>query len=87
MKTTKSGYVSSFWPVALALALIVLAALHAYGNGGAPREPLAADQVTAELARTVSYGLIGTNAAPAASTARHTVTRAVSAPGASAEAS
>ena len=85
MKTTKSGYFSSFWPVALAVALIVLAALHAYGNGAAPREPLAADQVTAELARTVSYGLIDTSAAPTATTVRHTV--APTAPAAPAEAS
>lgn len=70
MKTTKSGYFSNFWPVVLALALIVLAALHAYGSGGAPREPLAADQVTAELARTVSYGLIDTGTAGAPSRVR-----------------
>lgn len=85
MKTTKSGYFSIFWPVALALALIVLAALHAYGNGGAPREPLAADQVTAELARAVSYGLIDTSAARTAPTVRHTV--APAAPAATLEAS
>lgn len=85
MKTTKSGYFSSFGPVALALALIAMAALHAYGNGGAPREPLAADQVTAELARTVSYGLIDSSAAPTASSVRHAV--APTAPAASPEAS
>ena len=82
MKTTKSGYFSNYWPVVLALALIVLAALHAYGSGGAPREPLAADQVTAELARTVSYGLIDTGAA-AAPSPRHAV--AANAPAATAE--
>lgn len=71
MKTTKSGYFSNSWPVVLAVALIVFAALHAYGSGGVPREPLAADQVTAELARTVSYGLIDTGAVASPSSARH----------------
>lgn len=68
MRTTKVGYLSnlsSYWPVALALALIVLATLRAYGDGGAAREPLPADRVTAELARTVSYGLIDASSAPA----------------------
>ncbi len=85
MKTTKSGYVFTYGPVALALALIVLAALHAYGSGGAPREPLAADQVTAELARAVSYGLIDTGVTATRSAARRAV--APSAPAAAAEAS
>lgn len=85
MRTTKSGYLSGFLPVVLALALIVLAALRAYGGGGAPREPLAANQVTAELARTVSYGLIDTGAAAARSAARHAV--APNAPAATSEAS
>lgn len=65
MRTTKAGYLSSYWPVAAALALIVLAALRAYGDGGAAREPLPADRVTAELARTVSYGLIDASSSPA----------------------
>ncbi|WP_206951884.1 hypothetical protein [Trinickia acidisoli] len=74
MRTTKSGYFSNFssyWPVALALALIAAAMLHAYGGSAAPREPLAADQVTAELARTVSYGLIDSVSVHAASAVRH----------------
>lgn len=73
MRTTRSGYISSYWPVALAVALIVLAALRAYGDGGVAHEPLQAEQVTAELARTVSYGLIdaGSSAvAPAVHRAR-----------------
>ncbi|HTH76961.1 MAG TPA: hypothetical protein VL635_21450 [Trinickia sp.] len=65
MRTTRSGYISSYWPVALAAALIVLAALRAYG-GGAAYEPLPAEQVTAELARTVSYGLIDAGSAAVA---------------------
>lgn len=77
MRTTRSGYLSSYWPVALAAALLVMAALHAYRNGAAPREPLAADQVTAELARTVSYGLIDAGAARAESAVHHAVAPAV----------
>ena len=71
MKTTQSGYFSRYWPVALALALIVLTALRAYGDGAAPCEPLAAEQVTAELARTVSYGLVGSDAIGTAAAVRH----------------
>lgn len=70
MKTTRSGYFSNYWPVALAAALIVLAALRAYGDGAATREPLPADRVTAELARTVSYGLIDATPVPTASAVR-----------------
>jgi hypothetical protein len=65
MRTTRAGYFSSYWPLAVALAVIVLAALRAYGDGGVTRAPLPADQVTAELARTVSYGLIDASSAPA----------------------
>lgn len=70
MKTTKSGYLSSYWPVALAVALIALAALRAYGDGGATREPLPADRVTAELARTVGYRFIDAAPTPTASSVR-----------------
>ena len=41
MRTTRSGYLSQFWPFALAIALVVLAVLRAYGGAGAAREPLA----------------------------------------------
>jgi hypothetical protein len=82
MRTTKLGYLSSYWPVAVALALIVLATLHAYGDGSAAREPLAADQVTAELARTVSYGLIDASSAPTTPVA-HRGSRPTAAPEAS----
>lgn len=79
MKTTKAGYFSHYWPVALAAALIVLAALRAYGDGGAAREPLPADRVTAELARTVSYGLIDAGTARAASAVHRRDARAAAA--------
>lgn len=67
MRTTKSGDISRYGVVALVLTLVVMAALHAYRGTGAAYEPLAADRVTAELARTVSYGLIDTDAAHTAS--------------------
>jgi len=73
MRTTRSGYLSQFWPFALAIALVVLAVLRAYGGAGAAREPLAAEQVTAELARTVSYGLIDAGPAPRVSSVRQGV--------------
>jgi len=79
MKTTKAGYFSSYWPVALAAALIALAALRAYGDGGAPREPLPAERLTAELARTVSYGLIDGGAAGTASAVHRSDARAAAA--------
>lgn len=79
MKTTKAGYFSSYWPVALVAALIVLAALRAYGDGGATRQPLPAERVTAELARTVSYGLIDAGTAKSASAVHRTDARAVAA--------
>lgn len=63
MRTTRSGYISSYWPVALAVGLIALAALRAYGDGAVTHEPLQAEQVTAELARTVSYGLVDAGSA------------------------
>jgi hypothetical protein len=87
MRTTKSGYLFTYWPVALAAALLAMVALRAYSAGGAPHEPLAADQVTAELARTVSYGLINEGAVRATPAVRRAVAPAaavVAAPGASA---
>lgn len=57
MRTTRSGDIPSYWPLAVAAVLVLIAAVRAYG-GGATHEPLPAEQVTAELARTVSYGLI-----------------------------
>ncbi|HTI18589.1 MAG TPA: hypothetical protein VL598_13065 [Trinickia sp.] len=47
----------TYWPLAVAVTLGGLAAAQAYGSK-APHTPLAVEQVGAELARTVSYGLI-----------------------------
>jgi hypothetical protein len=55
--------ISIYWPLAVIVPFAVIAGLHTYG-ARAPR-PLAAERVTAELARTVSYGLI-VNGAPRA---------------------
>jgi hypothetical protein len=49
--------ISVYWPLAVAVTLVALAAMQAYGEK-ARHEPLAAEQVSAELARTISYGLI-----------------------------
>ncbi len=46
-----------YWPLAVIVPLAAVAYLHAYGDA-ATHAPLAAQQVTAELARTVSYGLV-----------------------------
>ncbi|TKC82593.1 hypothetical protein FAZ69_26280 [Trinickia terrae] len=49
--------ISIYWPLAVIVPLAAVAYLHAYGDA-ATHAPLAARQVTAELARTVSYGYI-----------------------------
>lgn len=50
--------ISVYWPLALIVPLAVLACLHAW-NTAATQMPLAADKLSAELARAVSYGLVG----------------------------
>ncbi|WP_322043563.1 hypothetical protein [Paraburkholderia sp. J67] len=47
-----------YWPLALIVPLAVIAWVHAW-NTAEQQFPLGADQVSAELARTVSYGLVG----------------------------
>jgi hypothetical protein len=49
--------ISIYWPLAVIVPLAAVAYLHAYGDA-TQHAPLAAHQVTAELARTVSYGYI-----------------------------
>lgn len=46
-----------YWPLALIVPLAAIAWLHAW-NTAEQQFPLAADQVSAELARAVSYGLV-----------------------------
>jgi hypothetical protein len=62
MKMTISGY----WPLVVAVALVSLAALQAYSDK-TRHEPLGAAEVSAELARAVSYGIIDGNAVQASS--------------------
>ncbi|CAB3789779.1 hypothetical protein LMG28688_02984 [Paraburkholderia caffeinitolerans] len=46
-----------FWPLALIVPLAAIAWAHAW-NTAEQQFPLAADRVSAELARAVSYGLV-----------------------------
>lgn len=50
--------ITVYWPLALIVPLAVIAWVHAWKTAE-QQMPLAADQVTAELARAVSYGLVG----------------------------
>jgi hypothetical protein len=52
--------ISVYWPLAIVVPLALLAYLHICVNAAshAPQAPLDADQLTAELARAVSYGMI-----------------------------
>ena len=54
--------ISVYWPLAIVVPLAAVAYLHLY-NGAAAQSPLAAERVSAELARTVSYGFVGGEAA------------------------
>lgn len=58
MKTRITVYLGVYWPLVAALTLAVLAALKSYG-GDERHAPLPAAQVSNELARAVSYGLVG----------------------------
>ncbi|MBP0593116.1 hypothetical protein J8I87_26060 [Paraburkholderia sp. LEh10] len=68
--------ISVYWPLAIVLPLVAIAYLHLYNGTAAQssQSPLAADRVSAELARTVSYGFVGADAAmptqPLSATAR-----------------
>lgn len=54
--------ISVYWPWVFVVPLAVAAYVHLYNVPGA-QSHLAADRVSAELARTVSYGLVGDEAA------------------------
>jgi hypothetical protein len=49
--------ISVYWPLAVVLTLAALAALQGYGDR-TRHEPLRAAELSAELARAVSYGVI-----------------------------
>ncbi|CAD6534246.1 hypothetical protein ACFQ3P_16675 [Paraburkholderia sabiae] len=62
--------ISVYWPLAIVVPLAAIAYLHLY-NSNVPQpstSPLAAERVSAELARTVSYGFVGGEAAMPAET-------------------
>ncbi len=52
--------ISAYWPLAIVVPLAVAACLHILGDAAshASQTPLAAGQLTAELARAVSYGMV-----------------------------
>jgi FlaG/FlaF family flagellin (archaellin) len=52
--------ISVYWPLAIVVTLAAIGYLHVYGQTAsrASQAPLDADQLTAELARAVSYGVI-----------------------------
>ncbi|PXW26295.1 hypothetical protein [Paraburkholderia caballeronis] len=52
--------ISVYWPLAVIVPLAAIALAHAW-NTAAAQMPLAADQLTAELARAVSYGIVGSD--------------------------
>jgi hypothetical protein len=52
-----------YWPLAIIVPVAAVAYLLAYGDAATSRAPLAADRVTAELARTMAYGFVGDDAA------------------------
>lgn len=56
--------ISVYWPLAIVVPLAAAAFLHICSDvaSRASQAPLAANQLTAELARTVSYGLIADTA-------------------------
>ncbi|MEX3932622.1 hypothetical protein AB4Y32_12570 [Paraburkholderia phymatum] len=62
--------ISVYWPWAIVVPLAAAAYLHLHNDAGAQssQSPLAADRVSAELARTVSYGFVGGEASMPATT-------------------
>lgn len=68
--------ISAYWPLAIVVPLAVAACLHILSDAAshASQTPLAAGQLTAELARAVSYGMVD-----AASTRHDKPTHAVAA--------
>jgi hypothetical protein len=53
--------ISVYWPLAIVVPLAAVAYLHLYNQTAVQlsQSPLAAERVSAELARTVSYGFVG----------------------------
>ena len=68
--------ISMYWPLAIVLPLAAVAFLHLCSSAvkHANAAPLAASEVTAELARTVSYGFVGDEHQGSAQSAHTNVT-------------
>ncbi|MEI5997665.1 hypothetical protein H3V53_10760 [Paraburkholderia bengalensis] len=62
--------ISVYWPLAIVVPLAAAAYLHLYHAASvqSSQTPLAAERVSAELARTVSYGFVGSEAVMPAET-------------------
>lgn len=65
-----------YWPLALIVPFAAIAWIHAWQTAQQAM-PLAADELTAELARTVSYGLVGSDARVTLKTSRADAARAI----------
>ncbi len=68
--------ISMYWPLAIVVPLAAAAFLHLCSDAAQrfTQAPLAASEGTAELARTVSYGLVGNESASSAQAGRTTAT-------------
>jgi hypothetical protein len=68
--------ISMYWPLAIVLPLAAAAFLHLCGSAvkHASATPLAASEVTAELARAVSYGFVSDETGASAQSAHPNVT-------------
>lgn len=66
--------IAVYWPMAIVVPLALAACLNLFNqsNMQPSQAPLAADRVSAELARTVSYGFVGVEAVLPADTLRVT---------------
>ncbi|CAG4892701.1 hypothetical protein [Paraburkholderia saeva] len=64
--------ISMYWPLAIVLPLAAAAYVHICSDAAsrATQSPLAAGQFSAELARAVSYGLVGDDASMPAKSLR-----------------
>ncbi|WP_261526003.1 hypothetical protein [Burkholderia multivorans] len=55
--------IATYWPLAIVVPLAATAYLHAMDNAPS-RGPVAVHQASAELARAVSFGLVGDGSQP-----------------------
>lgn len=55
--------ISVYWPLVVIVPFAAIALLHAWQTAQ-QQMPLAAEQLSAELARAVSYGLVGSEGQP-----------------------